>query len=223
MDNIFGKAHDKFMRNSTSALGRFFCVSLLVGCLTLAFLATSNAEEPKTAKSTAASGPTTGAPAPPAPAPPVKPAPPARTTSPTVNPVTQAAVQAGVLACVSRINQVTTFLTANSKSSAFLFLPQKQPDQSIFSVSFGMEGETATNKYASASFAPTTNGQAGAVYDVVEYVAQSCAEVEKSIFKSLKRKGMLGKDIVMLDGGAVTVFLMPAGSGCVVIKKEVVQ
>lgn len=124
---------------------------------------------------------------------------------------------------MSRINQVTTFLTANTKSSAYLFTPQSQPDQSMFSVSLGLEGQNAAGAYASASFAPTTNGQAAAVYDMVQYVAQSCADVEKTIFKSLKRKGSLGKDIAILDGGAVTVFLMPAGSGCIVIKKEVVQ
>jgi hypothetical protein len=34
---------------------------------------------------------------------------------------------------------------------------------------------------------------------------------------------MLKKDIAVLDGGASTkVFLMPAGSGCLSIKKEVV-
>ena len=124
---------------------------------------------------------------------------------------------------MSRINQVVTFLTANTKSSAYLFTPQKQPDQSVFSVSLGLEDQNAAAAYASASFAPTTSGQAAAVYDTVQYVAQSCTEVEKSTFKNLKRKGNLGKDIVILDGGAVTVFLMPAGSGCIVIKKEVVQ
>lgn len=140
-----------------------------------------------------------------------------------VNPVTQAAVQAGVLFCVSRINQVVTFLTTNTQSSAYLFTPQKQPDQSMFSVSLGLVGKDAEAGYASASFAPTTNGQASAVYDTVQYFAQSCAEVEKGLFKNLKRKGSLGKDIVILDGGVVTVFLMPAGTGCVVIRKEVIQ
>jgi hypothetical protein len=34
---------------------------------------------------------------------------------------------------------------------------------------------------------------------------------------------MLKKDITVLDGGAATkVLLMPAGSGCVSIKKEIV-
>ncbi len=73
------------------------------------------------------------------------------------------------------------------------------------------------------TFAPTTNGRVAAVYDTVQYVAKSCEEVEKTIFKDLKRKGNLGKDIVILDGRSVTIFLMPAGPGCVVIRKEVVR
>lgn len=224
--NVSGKSCNNLMHSSTSLVARFLVVSLLVGCLSLAFLVPSIAQDAKTEKSAPGTGSTS---APPAstkltPAePPVQPTPPASPTSPTVNPVTQAAVQAGVLFCASRINQVLTFLTGNTKSSAYLFTPQKQPDQSIFSVSLGLEGQNAAGAYASASFAPTTSGQAAAVYDTVQYVAQSAADVEKSVFKNLKRKGTLGKDIIMLDGGAVTVFLMPAGSGCVVIKKEVVQ
>jgi hypothetical protein len=210
------------MRKSTSALCRLLLVSLLVGCLTLALLPPSIAEDAKPGGSTVAPGPAAPQPTPqPTPAP--KPAAPAQPTASNVNPVTQAAVQAGVLACVSRINQVVTFLTANSKSAAYLFLPPKQPDQSLFSVSLGLETDKAATIYASASFAPTTNGQCSALYDTVEYVALSPADVETKILKNLKRKGTLGKDIVILDGGPVTVFLMPAGSGCIVIKKEVVQ
>jgi hypothetical protein len=208
------------MRDFTSSATRFLLASLL---LTLVFGLTSYAQDPTTGKSAAAPGQARTAAASPQPIALAQPAIPARPVSPIVNPVTQAALQAGVLTSVSRINQVTTFLTANSKSSAFLFVPQSQPDQSIFSVSFGLEREKAAARYASASFVPTYSGQAGAVYDTVEYVAQSCADVETTTFKDLKRKGNLGKDIVILDGGPVTVFLMPAGSGCVVIKKEVVQ
>jgi len=61
------------------------------------------------------------------------------------------------------------------------------------------------------------------VYDSVEYVNKSCLEMEKLVFKDLKRIGVLKKNIVVLDGGTLKIFLMPAGSGCVVIKKEVLQ
>lgn len=208
------------MRNSTSFVARFLVVSLLVGCFTVVFSAPSSAQAKPTAGSTSAPAASPGTDAS------AKPAPPAQTTSAPVNVVTQAAVKAGVIYCASRINQVVGFLTANNKSSAYLFTPPSQPDQNIFSVSLGLEAPNATTTYASASFAPTTGGPekaGGAVYDTVQYVAQSPADVEKSVFKTLKRKGSLAKDIVILDGGSVTVFLMPAGSGCVIIKKEVVQ
>jgi hypothetical protein len=157
----------------------------------------------------------------PAPAPAAAPA--VQAPAPGVNSITQAAVKAGVLASAGRINQVMTYLTGNSQSGAYLFMPKTLPDQSIFSVSMEIQNPNATPIYASASFAPLTSGQSGAVYDAIQYVQQSCDYVEKNIFKGLKRTGILRKDIVALDGGSVKIFLMPAGTGCIVIKKEVVQ
>lgn len=158
--------------------------------------------------------------APPA-APVAEPAPPQAASS--VNGITQVAVNAGVLSSVSRINQVMTYLTASGQTGAYPFLPKTLPDQSVFSVSMEIQNPNAAPIYASASFAPLTSGQSGAVYDAVQYVAQSCEYMEKTVFKSLKRMGILKRDVVMLDGGTVKIFLMPAGAGCVVIKKEVVQ
>jgi hypothetical protein len=139
--------------------------------------------------------------------------------NPSVSVVTQAAVKMGVLSCVSRINQVITFLTANTQNGVFIFPVQSQPDQHIFSTSFELLVSGDSSIYASASFFPNKD----TVYDTVEYVNKGCDELEKTIFKNLKRVGVIKKNIVMLDGGAVKVFLMPAGTGCVVIKKEVVQ
>jgi hypothetical protein len=143
----------------------------------------------------------------------------AKPVNPSVNTVTQEAVRMGVLSCVSRINQVATFLTANTVSGVFIFPVQKQPDQHIFSTSFELLRQDNSTVYASASFFPNQD----AVYDTVEYVNADCQELEKTVFKNLKRIGVVKKNIVLLDGGTVKVFLMPAGSGTVVIKKEVVQ
>ncbi len=139
--------------------------------------------------------------------------------NPSVSAVTEAAVKLGVLSCVGRINQVATFLTTNTQSGVFIFPVQKQADQHIFSTSFELLRPDNSTIYASASFFPNQD----AVYDTVEYVNTGCEELEKTVFKNLKRVGVLKKNIILLDGGAVKVFLMPAGSGCVVIKKEVVQ
>jgi len=139
--------------------------------------------------------------------------------NPSVNAVTEAAVKMGVLSCVSRINQVAGFLTANNKSGVFIFKPQNPPDQHLFSTSFELIRNDDSTLYASASFFPNKD----AVYDTVEYVNKSCEEVEKTVFANLKRVSVMKKNIIVLDGGTIKVFLMPAGSGTIVIKKEVVQ
>jgi hypothetical protein len=146
---------------------------------------------------------------------PVKP----QQTTPSVNAVTQAAVKMGVLSCVSRINQVVTFLTANTQNGVFIFPVQKQPDQHIFSTSMEILPQGGSTVYATASFFPNKD----AVYDTVEYVNKGCDELEKTVFKNMKRTGVIKKNIIILDGGMVKVFLMPAGTGCVVIRKEVAQ
>ncbi len=139
--------------------------------------------------------------------------------NPSVSAVTQAAVKLGVLSAVSRINQVATFLTRNNQSGVYIFPVQDPPDQHVFSTSFELVRQDESTLYATASFFPNQD----AVYDTVEYVNKSCDELEKTVFKNLKRVGVVKKNIVFLDAGSVKVFLMPAGSGCVVIKKEVVK
>lgn len=137
--------------------------------------------------------------------------------NPTVNTVTQTAVNMGILSCVARINQVATFLMAGNQSGIFVFTPHNPPSQHLFSVSFELVRPDQSVIYASANFFPNND----AVYDTVEYVNMSCEEVEKTVFKNLRRVGVVKKNIILLEGGAVKVFLMPAGTGCVVIKKEV--
>ena len=142
-----------------------------------------------------------------------------RPVSQSVHAVTQAAVKFGVLSCLKRIDQVASFLTAGNKSGVFIFNSLKPADQHVFSTSFELIRPDESTLYASVSFFPNNDF----VYDVVEYVDKSSEELQETVFPHLKNKTMLKNNIVLLDGGKVKVFLMPAGSGTVVIKKEVVQ
>jgi hypothetical protein len=142
-----------------------------------------------------------------------------------VHPITEAAVKAGILSCASRINQVSNFLTAdNHGTGIYLFIPPSIPDQSIFSVSMEVQGSNASTTYASESFAPNQAGGCGSLYEEVIYLPMSCNEAAKKYFSGMKRERELLKNITILgDPPTVHVFLMPAGSGCVVIKKEVIR
>ena len=131
-------------------------------------------------------------------------------------------MQQGVLNCAGRINQVSNFLGFSSQAGALLMTPPSQSDQRLIPLAMELpvEGGIA---YVSASFAPNQANGCGASYDAVVYWPQKCDVVASRQFANLKKAGRLKKDIAVLDGGVATkVLLMPAGSGCVSIKKEVV-
>jgi hypothetical protein len=148
----------------------------------------------------------------------------AKAAKPVVNAITEAAMKAGVKSCKDRINQVSNFLTANTNSGWLLFQPTSQPDQRLISVSMEAATKDVASAYVSESFAPNqANGCAG-MYETVVYWEAGCPDVAKKQFTTFKGAGVLSKNISILDGGAgVRVFLMPAGKGCVAIKKEVLQ
>lgn len=142
-----------------------------------------------------------------------------------VNPITEAAVKAGVLACSGRINQVSNFLLDNSPGAgATLFTSPADPDRRLFSVSAEIAVTNGPSAYASTTFAPNQANGCGAMYETVVYWPQPCDLVAEKVYSSLKRAGSLSKTIAVLGGApGTTIFLMPAGAGCVSIKKEVVQ
>ena len=146
----------------------------------------------------------------------------AEPAAPGVNPVTQALVGQGVLSCASRINQVTSFLANGNQSGAMLFGIPGQPDQRMVSVSMELVSPDKTSAYASASFAPNQANGCGAVYEAVIYWPQNCDVVASRQFPQAKKLKVLQKSIQPLESGPAKVFLMPAGSGCVSIKKEIV-
>jgi len=138
------------------------------------------------------------------------------------NAVTQAAVQQGALNCVARINQVSNFLGFSPQAGAVLMMPPSQPDQRLIPLAMEVPTEGGS-AYVSATFAPNQANGCGAAYDAVVYWPQKCEAVAAKQFADLKRAGQVKTSIAVLDGGPATkVFLMPAGSGCVSIKKEVV-
>ncbi len=140
------------------------------------------------------------------------------------NAVTQAAVQQGIMTCAARINHVTNFLGYAPPMGVLLMVPPTLPDQHL--VPLAMEaplGSTDGLAYVSATFAPNQANGCGAAYEAVVYWPTPCDAVQVRQFAGLKKVGYLKTDIAVLDGGVATkVFLLPAGAGCVSIKKEMV-
>lgn len=140
----------------------------------------------------------------------------------TANNITQVAFNSGVRTCAGRIYQITNFLSAGVNAGYMLFFSKTNPDQQITSISMEIPVNNNT-AYESLNVAPGQANYCGGIYETVVYWPQNCAAVETQNFGSLKKGKMLSKNISVRDGGDVKVFLMPAGAGCVSIKKEMVR
>lgn len=139
------------------------------------------------------------------------------------NAITRSALKIGVQACAGRIEQVTNFLGFGPQAGAAIIQPPNNPNQRLTPVSMEVPTQNGA-AYVTASFAPNQANGCGATYDAVVFWPERCDAVAGKQFSNFKKTGMLKKDITMLDGGSATkVYLMPAGNGCVAIKKEIVN
>lgn len=139
-----------------------------------------------------------------------------------LNAIAGAAAKSGVSKCLGRINQVTSFITANSQSGTYLFVSPNQPDRSIVSANLEVQAKNALT-FASTSFAPTGSDGCSGMYEAVTYWAESCDVVSAKGFPQLRKMGVIQRHVQVLQGdGTMRMFLMPAGQGCISIKKEVI-
>ena len=136
--------------------------------------------------------------------------------------IAQAALDAGVRTCKPLSDQVTRYLIGGGKSAGVVFSAPANANNRIFSSSMEIENNQGVT-YASASYSPTGEVGCGVVFDAVTYWKDSCSDISLRLQKDLKTMGTLGGKVSMLDGGPMMrIFLMPAGTGCVQIKKEIV-
>lgn len=137
----------------------------------------------------------------------------------------QYARSAGVQKCLGRIDQVVSFLAGNSRGvGGHFFIPPSQSDNMMISLSMEVQQFAEGSAYVSATFAPNQSNGCGGVYETVVYWPYSCEDVASKQYSNLRRVGQLSNNIIVLNGGeSLKIFLMPAGTGCVAIKKELIK
>jgi hypothetical protein len=146
---------------------------------------------------------------------------PAKNTEP-LNSLAQAAQKAGVVNCLGRINQISNFLVADAQQiGASLMISPQTPNDRVASIAFEIKSPQVLS-YAGADFTPLATG-CGGTYETVTHWKNNCKEVATKGYAQLKFIGVIQSSILVLEGGSqLQVFLMPAGKGCVAIKKEMV-
>ena len=138
--------------------------------------------------------------------------------------LTMAAVQKGVLTCANQIDKVAKF-TGFGPSSAAAILPlTEQPDRSIVAMFMANSVGRDQKSYVSATFAPGQANGCAATYDAIIYWDENCTEIASKVFGEFKRVENWDASLDLLDGGRGTkVVLMDAATGCVSIKKELIN
>src|SRR6185295_1441567 len=97
----------------------------------------------------------------------------------------------------TRADQVTNFLTRGTKTNALLFLPEREPDNSMVSVSMEVQAEGTPRAYGSATFSPNTAIGCSGVYETIQYWGESCNTVAAKYFKGAAPAGALGNEVAM--------------------------
>lgn len=141
------------------------------------------------------------------------------------NKVTAQMLASGVRSCTGRVDQVVNFLTRGTQSSALLFVPERDADNSMVSISAEVQAQGVPRAYVTATFSPNTTMGCSGAYESVQYWDESCNAVAAKHFKGGTPAGPLGSEIGILNiGPSARVFLMRANANsCVTIKKEVLR
>ena len=138
------------------------------------------------------------------------------------NPVAKVAQAQGMQICLPAIADVTTLISRGVPTGAHVFMNEEQKGEQLFSISLETDYPAAT-VYSSASFAPLGAGCSG-TYDVVSYIEGNCGALAGKQFPKLKPAGQIKDNITVYKlGPTARVFLMPAGSGCLMIRKAMFE
>lgn len=131
---------------------------------------------------------------------------------------------AGMKNCARPFGQLVEFLGANAGVGGQLFYPPAIADISQISLSMEIAAPASqTESFASMYVAPVLAGQCAYSYDTVTYWPAACPEVSAQIFPKMETEGVLLKDIKVIrnpGNSLMRIYLMPAGPGCISIKKE---
>ena len=120
--------------------------------------------------------------------------------------------------CAPKVQQAMNFIF-DGQPARFVAQPLG-PDSDRWPTVFVIESADPAGGHTRLSTLTVSPGCAG-MYEQVIYWTQPCASIKTSVFAKFNGEHVLMRDVkVSDDGPALQVYLSPAGSGCVSVKKE---
>lgn len=143
------------------------------------------------------------------------------TTAP--HPVAQQLFQAGAISCAARAHQLASVL-GNGKETSVLQVPQSNPDKSLITVNLIQLESSTQNSLTLIALAPNQAVGCGASFQTLSYSDKACPKALEQAYPSAKHQPVAatGALLVTLTRTA-RVLATPAGTGCMVLKQEIVE
>jgi hypothetical protein len=135
------------------------------------------------------------------------------------NQVVIQARKAGIGQCLPVVETLSDFLIGTARHGADDAWATKNSDQQLYTTTIERADRQGT-QLSSLSVAPVAAGGCSAVYEQVQWFDNSCLVVAQEIYGNFTYKGVLADKVAVL-GGPASVYLFPAGPGCLALKKEV--
>ena len=134
--------------------------------------------------------------------------------------ITKTAQEAGIKSCLPTIQDMEKFFGEDNSYGSWSFWSKENPNKALFSVSIEIDFTDGMH-LVDLTVAPTADGMCAYSYTRTWHSPKSCMAVAQEDFlKGYTYKTELNKKIGSFAKGDIKVFLMPAGDGCVVQKKE---
>lgn len=130
------------------------------------------------------------------------------------------AKDAGVKKCLPAIKKITDFLIEDGNAGAHSFWNTDNPDSSAFSTVIERnfsDGTILTN----VTVSPTPNGKCYVEYQKIINMNKPCIATAQGL-DGAKYKAEVNKEVSILEHGVVSVYLIPNGNQCTMLRKEVI-
>ncbi len=140
-----------------------------------------------------------------------------------VHPLAQNLSNIGAFSCAERANQIGSFLTGNTEPDIVLQTPKDNPNNRLLMSTLVVSGNKKS-AISSISLAPNQVNGCGGSYHAINYSNQSCAQTILDNFKEIKFQLINKTDVqIGVVNRALWIIALPAGSGCVIFKEEVLE
>jgi hypothetical protein len=137
------------------------------------------------------------------------------------NIVVKQARAAGVKHCLPAIEKISNFLIEDENTGAQSNWNSEQPDTHPFSTLIERNYDDGT-VVINLNVTPVTTGQCYVEYEKIIQFEGSCLAASHK-FKGAEYIGELNREVSALQQDAVNIFLIPSGSNCIAVLKEILM